>query len=570
MKAGLHQEHASPPSSKQPQAPSPILPTPVATPSSVAESTQKSTNANVNSRIVPTPKKLSGPAAEAPAVSPKKAGLNYSKFANIEDSDDEKLVPSKQDTVMLPMGMPREMVSQRDYNKVWQTLLKQKDLPFTPAPDLDLMWGYYKHGGMDEQALLDQACEYLGKFPCRLDEQEWKAKTYSLTKKLEKESREDEARMWSIICICRFPKDPDAYYNQGVILNKMCDKAKFSGAPTMRLPSLDGTPPKAMPTEQYCALFTRAAVSYYRRCLKVEAKQRPAYINLIGCLERNEPAGWYDDVHTLAAAAVRNGIWYNKWQRPPHFVPTLLCKSWHNPEDFEMCRQLHTHYPTIRKEYDAYMEKLTNRKDWDDSDKTPGLGDVGGREGAIHDGGLTKSGSWREVPIVANGKINKEYAELFPETTKILTTHCRDAVGLALCGGGDVIFSVLTPGTRLRAHCGPSNSRLTCHLGIHVPKTVEQGLKIRVAADAWRGWEEGRCVVFDDSCEHEVIYEEASPDEAYPGDRVVLLANFWHPDFEFKNDPEWREKSDKMMASIEVESLPQVAIMKAENSSVAV
>ena len=28
-------------------------------------------------------------------------------------------------------------------------------------------WGYYKYGGMDEQALLDQACEVLGKFPCR-------------------------------------------------------------------------------------------------------------------------------------------------------------------------------------------------------------------------------------------------------------------------------------------------------------------------------------------------------------------------------------------------------------------
>ena len=45
---------------------------------------------------------------------------------------------------------------------------------------------------MDEQALLDQACEVLGKFPCRLDPADWKAKTYTLTKKLEMESREDD------------------------------------------------------------------------------------------------------------------------------------------------------------------------------------------------------------------------------------------------------------------------------------------------------------------------------------------------------------------------------------------
>jgi hypothetical protein len=42
-----------------------------------------------------------------------------------------------------------------------------------------------------------------------------------LTRKLEMESREDEARMWSILAILRFP-DADAFYNQGVLLNKMC------------------------------------------------------------------------------------------------------------------------------------------------------------------------------------------------------------------------------------------------------------------------------------------------------------------------------------------------------------
>lgn len=29
----------------------------------------------------------------------------------------------------------------------------------------------------------------------------------------------------------------------------------------------------------------------------------------------------------------------------------------------------------------------------------------------------------------------------------------------------------------------------------------------------------------------EVVFGEPRSDEAYPGDRVVLLANFWHPNF---------------------------------------
>lgn len=35
-------------------------------------------------------------------------------------------------------------------------------------------------------------------------------------------------------------------------------------------------------------------------------------------------------------------------------------------------------------------------------------------------------------------------------------------------------------------------------------------------------WTEGKCIVFDDSYEHEVWNRSAD-------DRVVLLLNFWHP-----------------------------------------
>eukprot|EP00927_Polykrikos_kofoidii_P038052 TRINITY_DN32315_c0_g1_i1.p1 TRINITY_DN32315_c0_g1~~TRINITY_DN32315_c0_g1_i1.p1 ORF type:complete len:258 (+),score=37.73 TRINITY_DN32315_c0_g1_i1:104-877(+) len=88
------------------------------------------------------------------------------------------------------------------------------------------------------------------------------------------------------------------------------------------------------------------------------------------------------------------------------------------------------------------------------------------------------------------------------------------------CGScGNAIFSRLAPRTRLQPHCGPTNTRLTCHMGIDVPA---EGCGMRVGGEA-RCWREGECIVFDDSWEHEVWNESTRS-------RVVLLVNFWHPD----------------------------------------
>jgi len=130
----------------------------------------------------------------------------------------------------------------------------------------------------------------------------------------------------------------------------------------------------------------------------------------------------------------------------------------------------------------------------------------------------------------------------FPETVKMLTERCADSTGLAFCGGGEVAFRVLSPGTRLRPHCGPTNLRLTCCLGVSVPLGAEPG--ITVGDEAPKPWIEGSCLVFDDSHEH---YEEL--DEMAEGDCVVLLLHFWHPAFEHKNDPEWKGKSLQLLES---------------------
>jgi aspartate beta-hydroxylase len=79
-------------------------------------------------------------------------------------------------------------------------------------------------------------------------------------------------------------------------------------------------------------------------------------------------------------------------------------------------------------------------------------------------------------------------------------------------------FSAVTPGTHITPHCGFGNFKLRCHLGL----TDAPGCEMRVGSEI-RRWEDGKCMVFDDSLQHEVWNK---------GDRtrIVLLFDFWHPD----------------------------------------
>lgn len=43
----------------------------------------------------------------------------------------------------------------------------------------------------------------------------------------------------------------------------------------------------------------------------------------------------------------------------------------------------------------------------------------------------------------------------------------------------------------------------SCSAEIEVPKSCDEGCYIRVGSENRRGWEEGKCLVFDDSFEHE-------------------------------------------------------------------
>jgi beta-hydroxylase len=89
---------------------------------------------------------------------------------------------------------------------------------------------------------------------------------------------------------------------------------------------------------------------------------------------------------------------------------------------------------------------------------------------------------------------------------------------LAVPGLVNASFSLLQPGTHLYPHRGERVGVLRCHLPLVVPDG-DVGLRI---GDETRSWQPGRCLIFDDTFEHEAWNHGA-------GDRVVLLVTFACP-----------------------------------------
>ena len=120
----------------------------------------------------------------------------------------------------------------------------------------------------------------------------------------------------------------------------------------------------------------------------------------------------------------------------------------------------------------------------------------------MHGGGWSVFGLWalgRQIPAAC---------AQCPSTTRVL----GKIPGLSMAG-----FSRLAPRTHVQPHTGWAASVYRLHLALVVPP----GCRLRVAGET-RPWEEGRCLVFDDTAEHEAWNDSDLP-------RGVLLLDFLRP-----------------------------------------
>jgi aspartyl/asparaginyl beta-hydroxylase (cupin superfamily) len=179
----------------------------------------------------------------------------------------------------------------------------------------------------------------------------------------------------------------------------------------------------------------------------------------------------------------------NSLQRPEFYIPGLRSLAWHDPAEFPWVGRLESAHAAIAAECQALAGS-----------------------GALDRRPEGRGGRWATAHLYFLGERSAELCERCPVTSQLIESiPGADHAGL-------VYFASLAPGTHLEPHCGPTNARLRCHLGLKVP----DGCSIRVGAET-RLWTEGKCFVFDDSFEHEVWHLGTEV-------RTVLVFDIWHPD----------------------------------------
>jgi hypothetical protein len=210
-------------------------------------------------------------------------------------------------------------------------------------------------------------------------------------------------------------------------------------------------------------------------------------------------SGQQDRARECADLAVQQGVWADPLQRARDYVPGLDAQPLHDASKFWFTGYLEEQYPQIRAEIEQVLAGPGNPV-----------------QPTLEDGWLTPRGSWQQAHLFRDGQWQDEVCAQLPVTTAIL----REIPEVTTFSPGVIMISRLTPGTRIVPHCGSTNAVLRVHLPIIVPA----GVSIRVADHTLR-WQEGRCLIFDDSFEHEVRHDGQS-------DRVVLILDMAHPELD--------------------------------------
>ncbi|KAL7557266.1 hypothetical protein ACA910_001795 [Epithemia clementina (nom. ined.)] len=182
-----------------------------------------------------------------------------------------------------------------------------------------------------------------------------------------------------------------------------------------------------------------------------------------------------------------------------------------------------------------------------------------------------EGGRWQALHVLNQGIWQANVVPHFPTTIRILQPWMdskqapaqqrpRDTSRILAdqnCVFGNILFSVLHPGTVIEPHCGPCNVRHRLHLTLQtgltkhnknnnitngkneddetsdaIPTLYMQGLS---AQQPWKV--QGKAFVMDDSLVHAVSYHgknknksnSSSEDDSEYRPRVVLIVDLWHP-----------------------------------------
>lgn len=172
-------------------------------------------------------------------------------------------------------------------------------------------------------------------------------------------------------------------------------------------------------------------------------------------------------------------------------------KPVYSREQFPWVESVEADWKKVRAELDEVMKFRDQMPSFQDIVKEVGL--------------IQKDDQWKTFFLTGVGMDCEGNAQRCPETMRVL----RKIPGLKTA-----FFSILSPKKHIPPHRGPYVGVLRMHLGLIVPEPREK-VRIRIA-DQICLWEEGRCLIFDDTYNHEVWNDT-------DGYRVVLFVDFARP-----------------------------------------
>lgn len=176
--------------------------------------------------------------------------------------------------------------------------------------------------------------------------------------------------------------------------------------------------------------------------------------------------------------------------------PGLRHRPWHDARDYPAARLLEENFEMVREEAAGVRDEA--RVDYSSVLRN----DQAAR-------------TWTIYLLYHLGTNVEPVAGTCPRTLALVQSLPRACTAYTW---GDFVFSAMNGGTHLRPHCSIDNLRVRIHLGITIPGDCS----MRVDTET-RSWQEGKCLLFEDSFEHEVWNRS-------PARRVILIADLWHPD----------------------------------------
>ena len=128
---------------------------------------------------------------------------------------------------------------------------------------------------------------------------------------------------------------------------------------------------------------------------------------------------------------------------------------------------------------------------------------------------LNHSRRWGAYFLWNQGRKEAAHVARCPHTAEVLASVPQvDIAGR----GPTAFFSILEPRTKIPAHTGVTNTRVT----VHLPLIVPAGCGFRVGGEV-REWKVGTGWVFDDTIEHEAWNDSDAP-------RAIFIFDVWNPE----------------------------------------